>query len=120
MKINEIFLQQMAEELVRLCKNEFNLENLPKIELLLNKNSIESSSFGMFDGEKIVVVAKDRHPLDTMRTLAHELVHWKQNENGAELDGTTGSFTENEANAIAGVVMRKFAKKYPEYFSENN
>lgn len=120
MKINEILLHQMAEELVRLCKNEFDLNNIPKIELVLNKSSIENSSFGIFDGKKIIVIAKDRHPLDTMRTLAHELVHWKQNENGAELDGTTGSFTENEANAIAGVVMRKFAKKYPEYFSDIN
>jgi hypothetical protein len=51
-----------------------------------------------------------------MRTLAHELVHWKQRESGLELDGSDGSETEDQANAVAGVIMRKFGKMYPEYF----
>jgi Zn-dependent peptidase ImmA (M78 family) len=43
-----------------------------------------------------------------LRTLAHELVHLAQ-ANFKELtpeDGVTGSDVENEANALAGILMR--------------
>jgi hypothetical protein len=53
---------------------------------------------------------------DILRTLAHELVHHHQKLNGDELDGEDGSDTENEANARAGVIMRKFGRENPEIF----
>jgi Zn-dependent peptidase ImmA (M78 family) len=49
---------------------------------------------------------------DILRTLAHELVHRKQEEDG-RLDinsGKTGSPIEDEANAMAGVLLRNFGK----------
>ena len=61
---------------------------------------------------------KGRHLVDISRTLAHELVHWKQRIEGQELDGSDGSETENQANAIAGIIMRRFGQRYPEYFLE--
>ncbi len=39
------------------------------------------------------------HPIDVLRTLAHELVHHKQREDGQELNGEDGSNTENEGEA---------------------
>jgi Zn-dependent peptidase ImmA (M78 family) len=58
----------------------------------------------------------NRHPNDILRTIAHELVHYKQDtEHRLEPDsGTTGSPEENQANAVAGIVMRHFNKQYPE------
>jgi hypothetical protein len=55
---------------------------------------------------------------DILRTLAHELVHHMQNGKG-ELNsdsGEDGSPTENEANATAGLIMRKFGRENPEIF----
>ena len=49
---------------------------------------------------------------DLLRTLAHELVHRKQDEDG-RIDynsGETGSEIENEANAQAGILLRDFGK----------
>jgi Zn-dependent peptidase ImmA (M78 family) len=49
---------------------------------------------------------------DILRTLAHELVHRKQEEDG-RLDinsGKTGSPIEDEANAMAGILLRNFGK----------
>jgi Zn-dependent peptidase ImmA (M78 family) len=49
---------------------------------------------------------------DILRTLAHELVHRKQDEDG-RIDyesGETGSDIENEANAQAGVLLRDYGK----------
>ena len=47
-----------------------------------------------------------------LETLAHEMVHQKQNELGLlEIDsGETGSDIENEANACAGIIMRNFGE----------
>jgi Zn-dependent peptidase ImmA (M78 family) len=53
---------------------------------------------------------------DILRTLAHELVHHMQNLKGDELNGDDGSEIENEANAQAGVIMRKFGRENPEIF----
>jgi hypothetical protein len=53
-----------------------------------------------------------------LRTLAHELTHYKQDseDNLPPGAGETGTDQENEANANAGIVMRGFAGKNPEYF----
>jgi len=49
---------------------------------------------------------------DILRTLAHELVHRKQEEDGrlTPTSGETGSPIEDEANAMAGVLLRNFGK----------
>lgn len=67
-------------------------------------------TFGYFDprDNKIVVCIKDRHPTDVLRTLCHEMIHLAQG-NIRELtaeDGVTGSDIENEANALAGILLR--------------
>jgi hypothetical protein len=120
MKIKEAVAQPMITHLLRLCKAELKIDELPEIQLLDTEPTVGSgTAFGEFDGNSIRVVTTDRHPMDVARTLAHELVHWKQMIDGDELDGSDGSNTENEANAIAGVIMRRFAKIYPEYFLQS-
>ena len=53
-----------------------------------------------------------------MRTLAHELTHYKQDiTKGLNANsGDTGSPEEDEANAMAGRIMRHFDEKYPHAF----
>jgi hypothetical protein len=117
MKIKEAIQEHMIDHLLNLCMKELELDHLPKIVLLTKSPTVDSgNSFGEFDGESIKVVAAGRHPMDVCRTLAHELVHWKQRSENMDLDGADGSDIENQANAIAGVVMRKFGKLYPDYF----
>jgi hypothetical protein len=59
--------------------------------------------------------------MDILRTLAHELTHYRQHERlGKSMPdsaGRTGSPYENEANAQAGIVMRHFQNRYPEFFA---
>jgi len=118
MKLRQIMLQHMVTHLLQLCKKELQLSELPDIQLVNEPTVGSGTSFGEFDGA-IKVVVLNRHPMDVMRTLAHELVHWKQMQVGAEMDGSDGSKTENDANAIAGVILRKFGKMYPEYFLDS-
>ena len=116
MKLKDVVLENMVTHLLLLCKRELGLREIPRITLISQDSTVGGgTSFGIFDGT-IKVVTKDRHPMDVMRTLAHELVHWKQRTENQEMDGNDGSTTENDANAIAGVIMRKFGRIYPEYF----
>ena len=117
MKLKEVLLENMVDNLLTLCKQELELDQIPNIELVDEPAVGGGSSFGEFTDDGIFVVTKDRHPIDVMRTLAHELVHHKQRLAGQQMDGADGSDTENQANAIAGVILRKFGKAYPECFT---
>jgi hypothetical protein len=85
-----------------------------------NEAAKEKRSFGYFDpnDNKIWVYCGNRNMADILRTLAHELVHRKQDEDG-RIDyesGKTGSEIENEANAKAGVLLRDFGKQHEEIY----
>ena len=55
-----------------------------------------------------------------MRSVAHELVHHHQNEEG-ELKGkiqNVGGPIEDEANAVAGELLKKYGLQHPEIYGE--
>lgn len=79
-----------------------------------NKQVKERSSFAYYSpsDNKIWLYVKNRNLADILRSLAHELVHCKQNEDGRiqQNSGETGSEIENEANSRAGILLRDFGK----------
>ena len=101
-----------------------DLQKVPKItfsddqELAKNMHSL-----GAYNpkSDELLVVKGPRLTADILRTLAHELVHRKQDELNplSKEDGATGSPIENEANAAAGVILRQFGKYRPEIFEED-
>jgi len=97
------------------------LDSLPTMKFERTIHDEHQPTFGKFDNESNIlhVALANRHPNDILRTIAHELQHYKQ---GTEhrldsMSGATGSPIENEAHAMAGIVMRHFNKKYPQYLS---
>lgn len=77
------------------------------------------SAFGEISKENVIHLSiVNRHPIDIMRTLAHEYVHYKQHmEKGLiRKSSYAGSPTENQANAKAGEIMRKYGRLHPELF----
>ena len=102
---------------VNYCCDELGIQGMPKIRIT---DEQFDDTFGYFnsDDQSITVSYNNRHQMDVMRTLAHELVHYRQRQDEEELDGSDGSFHENEANAIAGVLLRQWANKNPHLFSE--
>jgi len=113
----------MLDSFVSFASDKLGIKSLPNIRY---KDSNEDfSSFGGYNpSEKSIVIAtKNRHPMDIYRTLAHELVHYKQDKDGRIKDvsqeGSTGSGIENEANAIAGQIMRWYAKANPDMFKQS-
>lgn len=129
MKIKEIITEsisrkdseQIIKKFVQFVKKELELDELPKITLISNPDySLEYKSFGGYspNDKTINVMISNRHIQDVLRTLSHEIVHYKQDLNG-ELkpdSGRDGSPEENEANARAAVTMRKWGKLHPELF----
>lgn len=62
----------------------------------------------------------DRISADVMRTLCHELVHYKQFELGLAskvMNSEQKQRIEDVANAMAGRLMRKYGKKHVEIYS---
>lgn len=110
------------KDLLPVAMAELGLDQLPKIHIKKNLDNKGQPSFGSFNGTDITLAVSGRHPVDICRTLAHELTHYRQGTDN-QLDhesGRTGSPEENEANSVAGIIMRKFSQKHPEYMKNEN
>lgn len=75
-------------------------------------------AFGYISDKNVVYLSIiNRHPVDILRTLAHEYVHYKQlMERGIPKVNKPGTPIENQANAKAGEIVRKYAELNPELF----
>ena len=116
---NNNLMFELFAKFLPLAMRDLGLTALPKIVPELRIESTDGqATFGRFvDGEMTIELAMaNRHPVDILRTLAHELVHYKQKTLGKikHDSGETGSPEENQANTIAGIIMRHFNKEYPD------
>jgi hypothetical protein len=132
MKVRELLTESLDRkdtysillDFIRFAAEDLELKSLPKFDFKFDtKRSVEHHSFGGYGGEHINISVKNRHIMDVCRTLAHELVHYKQDLNH-ELEGdnpgATGSPQENEANARAAVIMRNWGKRNPHFFGKDS
>jgi Zn-dependent peptidase ImmA (M78 family) len=121
MRLKALLNENITDEFVKFVAKELQLKSLPaSIKFVGSDYSKENLTFGTYrpDTDEIVIVKGNRHIADVLRTLAHEMVHHKQRISGQELNGEDGSNTENEANAVAGELMRKFRYVRPELYLE--
>ena len=108
-------------DFVNFAKEYLGIDDDIKIELAFEKTPDIRTTAYYNNGEKRVkVYVKNRAIIDVCRSIAHELVHHKQNLEGRitnpEIDGADGSEIENEANAVAGVIIRKWGRIHPEIY----
>jgi RNA polymerase sigma factor (sigma-70 family) len=121
MKINELDnvcapeKQDRIHEFCDWCCEELGID-VPHLRMAPKNDTTALGYTDMSDGSVTIVVG-DRHQMDIMRTLAHELVHVRQMKS-YEPDGATGSKDENEANAMAGVLMREWGQNNPDLYTE--
>ena len=105
-------------EFIKFAKDRLRLIGLP-FNIKLVKDGEFATTFKSFGGydpvnNDIFVYITNRSTPDILRTLAHELVHLKQRQDGyigGPEDGATGSDVENEANAAAGILLRDFGRR---------
>lgn len=106
--------QQMnlMSDFVNFCMKELNLaaERMPKIIIMFVGDG-EMTTAAYLPNDLIVKArAGGRMFIDCCRSVAHELVHHWQMENGL-INGPiqdVGGPEENQANAVAGSLVKKF------------
>jgi hypothetical protein len=106
----------ILKDFLTFCKRELNIQTLPKISLIKDKAFVEQNrSYGEYNPQTnaVRVFVTGRNLADICRSLAHELCHHRQNELDMIYDeaGNTGTEIENDANAMAGIIMREYGKK---------
>ena len=115
--------EDTVTDFVRFCVGKLNIENDPQIRFKRDPTwSERNRTFGSYnhDTNELIVSLANRHVMDILRTVAHELTHQRQGEvaNMPDHAGETGSKWENEANAKAGVLMREYGQQNPDLFAE--
>jgi len=112
---------EMFKKFLPLAMHYIKLKSLPIMKFEMHIHDEYQPTFGKYENNEdtLYVALMNRNPNDILRTVAHELVHYKQDTEHRlpSNAGRTGSPQENQANAIAGIVMRHFNKKYPEYLN---
>ena len=117
---DELDVRDVAD-FVNFAKEYLNIDDDIKIELAFKKTpDLRTTAYYNNGDKRVKIYVKDRAIIDVCRSIAHELVHHKQNISGAfegaEDPGADGSEFENEANAVAGVIIRKWGRLHPEIY----
>jgi hypothetical protein len=109
-------------DFVNFAKEFLGIDDDIKVALAFERTpDLKTTAYYDYSGDGFIkVYVKDRAIIDICRSIAHELVHHKQYLEGRLLDaikdGEDGSPIENEANAVAGVIIRKWGKMHPELY----
>jgi hypothetical protein len=116
--ISRIQFNSILKKFIVFLKRELSLTiDIPYILIDDPDFSKKNRAFGMMNSDGIVYISIiNRHPIDILRTVAHEVVHYKQSIKRVAMNPNPGSPSENEANAKAGEIMRKYGKLHPELF----
>lgn len=115
--INNSESLDVIKEFVDFCCDELNIENnfLCKIVSDRAKYGIKTTAFYLHEKNLLVIYGKNRMLGDILRSVAHELTHKQQFDQG-RIKGEVqdvGGYIENEANAMAGILVKSFIKNHP-------
>ena len=107
----------VIREFIRMTIDELNITSFVKIGLTADRegNGIKTTAFYRNKDKLVMVYAKDRMLGDVMRSVAHELVHHLQYFEKRVPNNVPdiGGQIEDEANALAGVLIKLFLKNHP-------
>lgn len=112
--------KKTIDSFVDFCKSNLEVKQPCDIKFVdTPENGMTTGCFSPVD-RSIKILSKNRALVDILRSIAHELVHAKQHEDGRLTigSGADGSDIENEANSIAGVIMRKFQRANRHIYDE--
>jgi hypothetical protein len=114
--------QEKITSFVKFVNDELGLKNCPKIILQNGRGDLKTTANYNYssDTKTIRVNSKNRALVDVMRSIAHEMVHHKQYEDGRlkVKPADIGGEIEDEANAKAGQYIKMFAQKDKTIYDE--
>jgi hypothetical protein len=115
--------KEKLDSFVKFVKEQLEIKTVPTIKIQNNRDGLKTTANYDYTKENkiIKVCSKGRALVDVMRSIAHEMVHHKQFEEG-RLDGPQppdiGGEIEDEANAKAGQYIKMYAKIDPTIYGE--
>lgn len=114
--------KEILNDFIKFVKKELDIEKLPTIVIQNNRNGLKTTAnYDYRQENKIVkVCGKNRALVDILRSIAHELVHHKQFEQGRlnERPPDIGGEIEDEANAKAGQYIKMYSKINDKIYDE--
>ena len=75
------------------------------------KHGIKTTAYFNPNTNELVIFSDGRHPHDICRSIAHEMVHMRQGKHhfyGRTEIKDVGGFFEDEANSVAGQIVKLF------------
>lgn len=120
--------KKTIDDFVDFVKKELNINNDVEVKLQNDKDGIKTTAVYKYEdgnekeieNSEIRVFTLGRALVDVLRSIAHELVHHMQNEKG-DLEGkvsNVGGPIEDEANSVAGEMIKKYGLKDPEIYGD--
>ena len=114
--------KEKLNEFVKFVKDELGLKKTPLIQILNGRGELKTTAHYNYQEEQKVIKlnGRNRSLVDIMRSVAHEMVHHKQYEDGRleTPPPDIGGEIEDEANAKAGQYIKMFAKNNKTVYDE--
>ena len=102
----------VTQDFVDFCQQELGYSTPATCDIVDNRDDLVTLAAYNLKDNSVKVYGKDRAIADILRSVAHELVHHKQLEDGRidinNLPKDIGGEIEDEANAVAGQLVKKF------------
>jgi hypothetical protein len=115
--------KEILDKFVLFVKEQLELKTVPTVKIQNNRDGLKTTANYDYTKENkiIKVCAKNRALVDVCRSIAHEMVHHKQFEQGRlkVQPPDIGGEIEDEANAKAGQFIKMYAKEDPNIYNED-
>ena len=115
--------KEILDKFVLFVKEQLELKSVPTIKIQNHRDGLKTTANYDYTKENkiIKVCAKNRALVDVCRSVAHEMVHHKQYEQGRlkVQPPDIGGEIEDEANAKAGQYIKMYSKKDPNIYDED-
>ncbi len=116
--------EKIISNFIEFTCEELGIEKIPAVCVQDNRKGIKTTALYDYSGEKKIVrvYGKNRAIVDVLRSIAHELVHHKQFEDGRLKikPKDIGGEIEDEANAKAGQFIKLYSKIDPTIYDEED
>jgi len=113
--------KKVLDKFVLFVKKQLELKTIPTIKIQNDREGLKTTANYDYTKENkiIKVCAMNRALVDVCRSIAHELVHHKQFEDGRleVKPPDIGGEIEDEANAKAGQFIKMYSKEDPTIYN---
>lgn len=111
---------KIIEQFAKHCIKELGLKG--PIHIKLSKHQTGMPTAGYFDPGncRVFVAVHNRAIADVMRTLAHELTHCRQQQQGTDFPNDDQGLQplEDEANIMSGRLVRFYGRKHKDIYAD--